>query len=501
MLDLSPTATAKGAIDTKALRWRTLDGQTGVLHRGDGGAWHATRGWTDDADTTRITVGARSDGAIKIGDASAPRIAFDVRETTFTANGARLFGRLTLPRDTAAVPVIVDVHGSENYSATANYPTQRLYPAAGVGSFVYDKRGTGRSSGKYTQDFQVLAVDAGAAVRAARAVGGRRVARIGLSGASQGGWIAPLAAASEPVDFVIVSYGLITSPLRQNHDQTVLEVARRGFGASDQAAAGEVADAAGEIMRTRYASGFDRLAALRAQYGTRPWFAQLSGQFTGVVLKHSAFVLRMIGKLSDVHTSWDYDGTAAIERLATPSLWLFGGADILAPSDSTRAILARLAAEGNPITVSVLPGADHGMRVFTAEADSARKYTGVSPSYYSVLISYAKSEKRAREARQEDKTRDRRTRQENASPFHSHPPISMLYLAPRQLLLVGNSTKSRIAASRPAPVFNAPHHPARHAALGFHRLAGRVPTFNTRCAHDSTPYHPGRRRLCWRRTP
>jgi hypothetical protein len=32
-------------------------------------------------------------------------------------------------------------------SAPNGYPLQRLFPAAGIGAFVYDKRGTGESGG------------------------------------------------------------------------------------------------------------------------------------------------------------------------------------------------------------------------------------------------------------------------------------------------------------------------------------------------------------------
>jgi hypothetical protein len=42
-------------------------------------------------------------------------------------------------------------------------------PAEKVGVFVYDKRGTGGSDGKYTQDFDTLADDAVAAMRGSEA--------------------------------------------------------------------------------------------------------------------------------------------------------------------------------------------------------------------------------------------------------------------------------------------------------------------------------------------
>jgi len=40
--------------------------------------------------------------------------------------------------------------------------------------------------------------------------------RVGYQGGSQGGWVAPLAARIEPVDFVVVSFGLAVSPLDED---------------------------------------------------------------------------------------------------------------------------------------------------------------------------------------------------------------------------------------------------------------------------------------------
>src|SRR5262249_39221854 len=147
-------------------------------------------------------------GRINFAGVSGERIAFDVKETTFQSRGTKLVGRLVMPKGTAKVAVVVFVHGSENDSALDDWPLQRILPAEGVGMFVYDKRGTGRSGGTYTQDFNVLADDAVAAVRAARHLAGGRLSRIGYHGTSQGGWVAPIAANREPVDFVIVAYGL-----------------------------------------------------------------------------------------------------------------------------------------------------------------------------------------------------------------------------------------------------------------------------------------------------
>ena len=122
------------------------------------------------------------------------RIAFDSTDTTFFSNGVKLVGRLVMPEGKGKVPVVILVHGSEHDSARDFNSLQRMFPAQGIGAFVYDKRGTGASGGVYTQDFETLANDAVLAMKQAQGLGGARVGRIGYQGGSEGGWVAPLAA-------------------------------------------------------------------------------------------------------------------------------------------------------------------------------------------------------------------------------------------------------------------------------------------------------------------
>ena len=91
----------------------------------------------------------------------------------FVSHGTKLAGRIVMPPGEGKVPLVVLIHGSEPDSALASYSLQRMLPAQGIAAFVYDKRGTGSSGGKYTQDYSLLADDAVAAVATARAAGGR----------------------------------------------------------------------------------------------------------------------------------------------------------------------------------------------------------------------------------------------------------------------------------------------------------------------------------------
>lgn len=149
---------------------------------------------------------------VKVKQGAAPwrRVAFSETDTSFSSVGTTFVGRLIEPRSTknAKAPLVVMVHGSERSSAIGG-----IYPyalaAQGIAVFVYDKRGTGSSGGEYTQNFELLAEDAGAAFQHARTIAQGRFGRAGFFGGSQGGWVAPLAATKSKADFVAVGFGLM----------------------------------------------------------------------------------------------------------------------------------------------------------------------------------------------------------------------------------------------------------------------------------------------------
>jgi dienelactone hydrolase len=385
LLDIGPT-------DGDDLRWLLSDGRRGGLAAAAHGA--STLGWTGRPDGVTVDVPAcGSDGIVfKDKDAEAvkgSRVPLVATDATFTSHGTELFGRLTLPVGDAAVPIVIEVHGSEKFPATDFYFEQRLYPAWGVGAFVYDKRGTGRSKGHYTQDFDLLADDAAAAVAKARELAGTRAARVGFEGLSQGGWIAPLAATRTHVDFVVVGFGLAGSPAEENIDETVVELARKGYGAQDLAAAAEVAEATNEVLGSRFRQGYRALDAARGRYRGRPWFKQLHGQFTGELLEHSDWVLRLVGPFFDVGTPVRYDAMAVLNRLETPMLWVLAGDDTLAPNATTRARLKTLADAGHPITELVFPNTDHGIREFITTDDGERLDTRTPDGYLRTTVDFA----------------------------------------------------------------------------------------------------------------
>jgi uncharacterized protein len=378
------------AEDDHTLRWQQFDGETGVLHRTASGAWKSTLGWTDRDDGKTVTFSACKAGRIHFAGVSGKRIAFDVRNTTFESHGTTLAGRLVMPKGTGKVAVVVFVHGSEDMSALDSWSLQRMLPAEGVGMFVYDKRGTGRSGGTYTQDFSLLADDAVAAVREARHLAGARLGRIGYHGTSQGGWVAPIAANRTPVDFVIVAYGLAVSVIAEDQEAVQLQLRERGYSAKDIADALVVAKAAEAVFVSDFKSGIEEFDQVRARYRSAPWFKDMQGDFIFLVLPQSKAQLRAMGPKFDWHTPFNYDPMPALSEDKVPQLWVMGGEDYQAPSAETRRRLDSLIAQGRPFTIAYYPKAEHGIRLFETAADGSRIPTRVAPGYYRMIRDFAR---------------------------------------------------------------------------------------------------------------
>jgi len=205
------------AAEPGQLRWRRTDGRSGALKPQGHGRWTSTLGWTDKPDGHRVAIRDCGRDGLRFDAIKGKRIALVQTDTRFEGSGVELAGRLTLPPGEGRVPIVVLVHGAEHTSALERYSLQREFASQGIGVFAYDKRGTGTSGGRYTQDYLTLAVDAIHALHEARRLAGARAGRIGYQGGSQGGWVVPLAARIESVDFAMKGVHLWLDRIDNTH--------------------------------------------------------------------------------------------------------------------------------------------------------------------------------------------------------------------------------------------------------------------------------------------
>ena len=374
------------------LRWRLEDGRTGRLVATD--HWSSALGWTTRPDGVVVDLQSCAAGGLTFTDVGGQpllgkRLTFETRDVNFASGGAKLHGRLVMPAGQASVPVVVEVQGSGKGVNTSLAWEQRMLPAKGIGVFVYDKRGTGQSGGVYSQDFGPLAADAAAAAAEARALAGARLQRLGFQGESQGGYVAPLAALTARVDFMIIDYGLAVSPADQNTDNTVAELARKGFSGDDLKEAAEVAEATNAVIGSHFRAGYEQLDAVRARYSSKPWFPLLGGQWTGEMLQYSDALLRIGGPSREDGTPIDYDPMPVLQRLDVPMLWVLADQDTTAPNAETRRRLAQLAAEGKPITVLAFPDTEHGILEFISASGGRRGPTRMAEGYLQTTLDWA----------------------------------------------------------------------------------------------------------------
>jgi uncharacterized protein len=373
-------------------RWRKFDGTTGVLHKKPDGSWTSTLGWTERPDGHGASFTRCPTGEIEFDGKKAHRIPFDTTDTVFEGRGGiKVAGRLVLPKGNNPVPIVVLVHGAERESARESYALQRLLPAENVGAFVYDKRGTGGSEGKYTQDFDTLADDAVAAMREAKRIAGMRCARIGYQGGSQGGWVAPLAATRAPIDFVIVSFGLAVSVIDEDQQEVALEMRLKGHSQEEISKALEVASAAEAVFESGFTKGFERFDTVRAKYRNEPWYKDLHGNYTHFILPYTAAEIREKGKDFIFGTPFRYDPMPTLRAVKTSQLWILGEDDLEAPSAETSRRIKMLIAEGKPITLALFPHAEHGMTEYEVAPDGERVSTRYAPGYFAMMRDFART--------------------------------------------------------------------------------------------------------------
>jgi pimeloyl-ACP methyl ester carboxylesterase len=311
--------------------------------------------------------------AVRIGRAE------DVR---FTSDAVEFVGRLDLPAGDGPYPAIVLVHGSGSDAATQFMYNGDFLAPHGIAVLTFDKRGTGRSGGDYTFDFHQLARDVVAAVnylKTRRDIDGDR---IGLSGYSQGGWVAPLAASVSPdVHFVLVSCGLVESPAEEARVETRNELRKRGVDEASLSEVDELTLAAVAVIASGFKDGWDEFDSVKRRTDDASWRKKLSGTVIGDFVKYPKWLIKLLGKRRAPHgLPWYYDSNEVLRSLDIPMVWFIAGDDEMAPPELAIPALETLIDAGKPYELVVFDGTDHGMLMFQEDSD-ARHYTGYDPEY------------------------------------------------------------------------------------------------------------------------
>lgn len=287
-----------------------------------------------------------------------------IEDVQFSNGEILLAGRLYLPHGTGSFPAVVFTHGSgDSGRDNPRYDEEaREFVKSGIACLLFDKRGCGESTGNWrTATFADLAGDAIAGIRYLKTRDEIDHQTMGLRGASQSGWILPIAARRSPdVGFLI----LISPPGVSPYDQVLYDVRTdledEGFPAA-QVEAG--------IRLTR--SGLDYA---RSWKGWREHIKRLEAASEEPWLKIAA------GPRDPDHWLWrwihpviDFDAIPVIEELRIPVLVLLGEQDRETPSQVAGYRFGK-ALEGNTGShVRYFPEGDHDLRSTTASDEDGRR--------------------------------------------------------------------------------------------------------------------------------
>lgn len=275
--------------------------------------------------------------------------SYKQEKVIFRNGDVTLAGILTLPSGRGPHPAIAILHGSGPFGRNFFGPLQHFFVRHGIAVLAYDKRGAGASTGKRTASFDDYAGDALAGVRFLKTHREIKQNQIGLWGASQGGWIAPLAAfRSKDIAFIILHAGPALSPARNDVVQTQQVLRVNGFSEQEIKEAIELVNL--EIEYTRTGEGWERLEAGFQKAKDKSWSRYVGSSSSKDDPSRQA--RRMV---------LDYDPIPALEGVTVPLLAFFGELDTSVPVEGNKEAMAAALkrARNNDYTIVVLPKANH----------------------------------------------------------------------------------------------------------------------------------------------
>lgn len=361
------------------LQYTLSTGEFGRLREGPDGAYAA--------GTLTVAFEPCETGRLRLtrGETTeqGQRLPLVETETTFAAKDASLHGKLVMTPDKRPKALAVWIDGSNNDPSTDDAVWQYELARRGVAVFVYDKRGTGGSTGALSADFQVRALDTSAAVAEARRLA-PGVRRVGVIGGSQGGWVAPLTATLTPVDFVIPAFAMAEGPIAQDRQLVEAQLRQAGFKDEDLAKAQALTALTERVVRSNFTDGFSELDAFRAEHSGEPWMKAIQPRsYTGILLTMSSADAKAGGPAASQGLSFGYEPRPVIETIKARQLWLLGGADQQAPSAGAQTILRQIQTKRPDLGVVVFPKADHGL------IERTKTPSGTSTAYSDDLFDIA----------------------------------------------------------------------------------------------------------------
>jgi len=296
-----------------------------------------------------------------------------------SSGSVELAATLTLPPGEGPHPAVVLMAGSGPSTRPALRKFSDHFASIGVATLVYDKRGSGQSTGSWvTASLDDNVADAQAAFAQLRQHPRIDPRRIGVWGVSQAGWFIPVLADRTPgLAFAIVLTGGGSTPREVElfmHRETL---DRGNASAEDRADAERLLAAYFDWLGS--GAGRDRVIDLIAQAKAKPWYPAIGLDRV------------MPSEANRPHWEWvaRFDPMPFIERMRLPALVVLGGADRMGstPMAMDRWTTGFARAANSRARVVVIDGMGHAA---TIGADHAQGGS-VMPAYLSEVASFIAS--------------------------------------------------------------------------------------------------------------
>jgi len=306
--------------------------------------------------------------------------AYRTEAVAFRNDTVNLVGTLVMPKGPGRHPAVVFIHGSGGATRAYFSSLPYLLANAGVAGLIYDKRGSGGSTGdRRAATMENLADDALAGVRLLASRPDIDPRQIGVYGHSQGGWQAPLAAvrSAGAVAFVIMVSGPAKSFELQTNDEVANNMRAAGFSDADVREALAHHKLYWQVVRNQ--APWSALEESTRRVAQRPWGRFVWQRKTEAEVREGEVKKK------------DYDPGPVLAKLTVPTLAVYGENDLSVNGAENAKILEKaLEGAGNKdFEVRLFPDADHDIWFATTKGNRGyREVRGYREGYLEGVVGW-----------------------------------------------------------------------------------------------------------------
>jgi pimeloyl-ACP methyl ester carboxylesterase len=314
-------------------------------------------------------------------------VPHDTERFTFESGHFKVVGELRIPKAEGKYPLVIMVHGDGPARMTYFYALKKTILKAGYATMMWDKPGTGQSTGKFSDKHlkaeraQIL-LDAIEHVQKHPKIDSER---IGVWGISQAGVVIPMALPKTgDISFMIMVGCMGENGIKQSAYQIRRQLQFAGLSEE------EAIQAENHFIQIFYAKTFDE------------YIAHAKPLFDNPVQRKLGFVSALWDETNWKPHSPDgegfYDPIPVIEKVTIPALVLFGELDTqVNPIQGAEAYTKALTKAGNKnFRVEIIPNADHDIILSETGSmeersrRSSKDWQNYAPEYMKIMEDWLK---------------------------------------------------------------------------------------------------------------